>query len=142
MQNDPVTIEEKISKLEERVTVLEKAFSGRTAASQNLSTDSNDKGLSAKEFLLEKNPKDDVQRTFYLGGYLEKIKGMSSFTIEDLRGAFRSAKMPPPENLNDKVNKNIGKGFFMEAENIKENKKAWVLTVTGETQLSSVQKEE
>lgn len=144
MQNNPKTIEEKIAELEQRIVVLEKAFTfkERTAISQSLSTDSKDKGLSAKEFLLQKKPKGDIQRTFYLGGYLEKIKGMGSFTVEDLKEVFRSAKAPLPENLNDKVNKNIGKGLFMEAKNMKENKKAWVLTATGETCLSSIQKEE
>jgi hypothetical protein len=34
--------------------------------------------------------------------------------------------------MNDAVNKNIGRGFFMEAAEKKDSKKAWQLTATGE----------
>ena len=57
---------------------------------------------------------------------------MRSFNVEDLAHYFQLAKEPTPENLNDKINMNIKKGHVMEAKEKKENKKAWVITNTGE----------
>ena len=46
---------------------------------------------------------------------------------------FRSAKEKPPKNINDVINKNINPGkFIMDAASKKDDKKAWVLTSTGE----------
>lgn len=58
---------------------------------------------------------------------------MEAFNVNDLREAFRSARVPIPKNLNDKVNKNIGKGYLMDVESDKSGKKTWVLTATGES---------
>jgi hypothetical protein len=124
-------LEKRIIDLEQRVQSLENFSMEKLDSSQNVVSVAATKIFSAKEFLIQKNPKDDVQRTFYLGGYIEEFKGENSFSIEDLRNAFRSARVPVPDNLNDKVNKNIAKGLFMDAE-LKEGKKAWILTVTGE----------
>lgn len=121
------TTEERVKALEERVLQLENVIKSNSFDIPN----ANSKQKSPKEFLLEKNPKDDLQRTLYLGYYLEKYQGMESFGVDELREEFRSARTPVPKNLNDKVNKNISKGFFMEVEK-KEGKKAWVLTATGE----------
>lgn len=86
---------------------------------------------SPKEFLLNKNPKDDVQKTFYLGYFLEKEKGKENFSVDDLKEAFRAAKIPLPQNIHDKVNKNISKGLFMDG-GLVDGKKTWMLTATGE----------
>lgn len=90
------------------------------------------KKLSIKEFLLAKKPTDDVQRTLVIGYYLEHFEGMDRFNAKDLADGFRSAKEPPPTNINDKVNLNIGKGYMMEAKEKKDKFKAWVLTNSGE----------
>lgn len=91
-----------------------------------------DKQLSVKEFLLTKKPSDDVQRTLVIGYYLEHFESMDRFNIRDLADSFRSAKEPPPTNINDKVNMNIRKGQMMEAKEKKDKSKAWVLTNSGE----------
>lgn len=137
MNDELQNLKKQIELLENRIHKLESFMISKAASIPNESMPV--KKLSEKEYLIQKTPKDDVQNTFYLAGYLEKIKGMSSFTVDDLKVAFQSAKVPPPSNLNDKVNKNIIKGLFMEA-GTKENKKAWVLTATGEIQLSIVPK--
>lgn len=90
------------------------------------------KKLSLKEFLLSKRPSDDVQRTLAIGYYLEHYESMDSFSARELTEGFRSAKEPPPININDKVNMNIRKGHMMEAKEKKDKFKAWVLTSSGE----------
>lgn len=122
------TIEEKVESLEIRVSQLENLFK---KTSSSVPPNASSKKKSAKEFLLEKNPKDDLKRTLYIGYYLEKYDGMESFSVDDLREVFRASRVPSPKNLNDKVNQNISKGFLMEVEK-KDKKKAWILTSTGE----------
>ena len=90
------------------------------------------KKLSIKEFILTKKPVDDVQKTLVIGYYLEHFESMDRFNARDLADGFRSAKEPPPTNINDKVNLNIGKGYMMEAKEKKDKFKAWVLTNSGE----------
>ena len=99
--------------------------------------DSIKKKISVKEFVLTKNAKDDQRRTLAIGYFLEKYGDSASFNIKDLDKCFREAKLKPPQNMNDKVNKNIVKGYMMEAAEEKDNKKAWVLTNTGEKVVES-----
>lgn len=127
--DDKNTLEKRVSDLEQKVSFLEGILKPLNLA--ELQKQVNKKLLSEKEYLLEKKPADDVQKTFYLGNYLEEHKGIGSFTVEDLRSAFQAAREPVPGNINDKINKNIAKGYFMESDP-KDGKKAWVLTATGE----------
>ena len=90
------------------------------------------KKLSLKEFILTKKPGDDVQKTLVIGYYLEHFESMDRFNARDLADGFRSAKEPPPTNINAKVDLNIGKGYMMEAKEKKDKFKAWVLTNSGE----------
>lgn len=120
-------IKEIMTKLEEhesRISALEGAPAKKTQVEG--------KKLSVKEFLLTKKPTDDVQRTLVIGYYLEHFESMESYNVRDLANGFRSAKEPPPLNINDKVNMNIRKGHMMDAKEKKDKSKAWVLTNTGE----------
>ena len=67
-----------------------------------------------------------------IGHNLEEYETLSSFNVRDLENAFRAAKERVPANINDKVNKNIEKGYIMESKGRKDNLKAWVLTNSGE----------
>ena len=125
------TTEERLSILEQRVSDIENQLSvGNSLGSQESNT--NGKRLSVKEFVLDKKPKGDVQKTLVISHYLEKYENMTSINVDDLAKYFRLAKEPVPSNLNDKINMNIRKGHMTEAESKKENKKAWVVTNTGE----------
>lgn len=128
---NPKNIEERVSSLEQRVADLETQLSaGNPAGGQDSNT--NGKKLSIKEFVLEKKPKGDVQKTLVISHYLEKYENMTSVNVDDLAKYFRLSKEPVPGNLNDKINMNIRKGHMTEAEEKKDNKKAWVVTNTGE----------
>ncbi len=89
------------------------------------------KELSLKEFILQKKPHDDVQKTLVIGYYLENNKNFNSFNTKDLENGFRVAKEKLPKNINDKVNHNIINAHMTDAEKKKENRKAWVLTSSG-----------
>jgi hypothetical protein len=122
------SIEEKIIEIHERLSQLEKLF----LSPENKSATVGRKKISTKEFLMTKNLKSELQKTLVLGYYLEHIEGFSSFNIDDLVIAFQYAKEKKPVNINDVAGKNVARGFFMEAPEKKDSKKAWVLTSTGE----------
>jgi hypothetical protein len=90
------------------------------------------KTTSVKEFILEKRPLNDLNKTLTIAYYAEKHRQTSPFTIKDLQQLFRDAREPLPTNLSDAVNKNIAKGYIMEAEDKKDGHKSWTLTSTGE----------
>jgi hypothetical protein len=117
----------RLNKLEERVERIEKHF-----VNDDMPAISKPRKLSAKEFLLTKSPKSEVQKVLALAYFLEHQEGIESFNVSDLEATFRSAKEKLPKNLNDAVNKNIARGFMMEAKEKKDSKKAWLLTSTGE----------
>lgn len=114
----------KLDDHERRISALERAPAKKI--------EGEGKKLSIKEFILTKKPGDDVQKTLVIGYYLEHLEGMDKFNTKDLAEGFRSAKEPPPTNINDKVNMSIRKGHMMEAKEKKDKSKAWVLTNSGE----------
>jgi hypothetical protein len=120
-------LDERVVALEKRVEKLEEYFSGT-----GLISAPKIKKLSAKEFLMTKSIKADTQKVLALGYFLEHMEGLASFNVPDLEVVFRLAKEKLPKNMNDAVNKNITRGFLMEAEGKKDSKKAWCLTSTGE----------
>lgn len=131
---------ERLEVLEKRMTNLEGQVSSRQESLGKLKQPS--KNLSLREFIAEKNPVDDVQRTLVIGYYLEHNKGMDSFNAEDIKKEFMSAKLKPPVNINDKINLNIRKGLMMELEKEKGSRKSWTLTDTGEKQIENGFKKE
>lgn len=118
-----------IAKHEERISRLEALIKSEPEASRTTP--------SIKDFFREKNPQDDLQKTLAVGYYLEKYEGLSSFNVTDIDKSLRDAKEPIPENLNDKMNKNINKKYMMGAKEKKEGKKACGLTAKGETYVES-----
>jgi len=124
------TIEQKVEELEQRVAKLEaQSFPSRS----NSPYGPKKKKVSPQEFLAMKDAQTETKKVLVLGYYLEHVEGMESFNATDLESIFRSAKERPPKNINDVVNKNINPGrFIMEAAEKRDDKKAWVLTSTGE----------
>ena len=127
-RTDAGAIASRMGELEERVTRLE----GLMRPSGLNTTSHASKRVSAKEFLMTKRVQSELQRVVALAFYLERQEGLASFNVADLENAFRSARERVPKNMNDAVNKNIARGFLMEAAEKKDSKKAWQLTATGE----------
>lgn len=121
-------LEKRILSLEQRIDALEQKSSGNISKP----TEDSKKKISIKEFLVTKKVDDDVKRTLAIAYFLEHIDKNTSVNTDDLKKAFNLAKCPLPANINDKVNMNIKNAHMMESEEKKDNKKAWVLTATGE----------
>ncbi|HEV2137657.1 MAG TPA: hypothetical protein VGR53_02330 [Nitrososphaerales archaeon] len=117
-------LKELIADLDKRVSKLESP----SGPNQHTGT----KKLSIREFMLQKGVSTDTDKVVVLGSYLERFTSMQSFNIADLETAFREAREPVPKNINETVNKNIRKGYIMEAGE-KDGKKAWTLTNSGES---------
>ena len=107
------TIEERVASLENRLEKIEKQF-GKT----DTVVAPKGKKLSAKEFLMTKDIGTETQKVLALSYFLEHIEGKPAFNVPDLESMFRLAKEKIPKNINDAVNKNIARGFLMEAEEI------------------------
>jgi len=122
--------EESINDILEKVRDHERRISALERIPEKIEGKS--KKLSIKEFILAKNPVDDVQKTLVIGYYLEHFGGVSTFNVKDLTEGFMSAREPVPGNINDKVNLNITKGYIMSAKEKKDKLKAWLLTNSGE----------
>jgi hypothetical protein len=120
-----------IQSLEARVTHIEtkKADAGgaRNTASTSLA-----KKLSIREFLLEKPPSTDIQRTLAVGYFLETHVGLAAFTKADLEKGYDDAKEPRPSNIGVNIRHSIKQGHMMEAADKKANKTAYVVTRSGE----------
>lgn len=117
-------IKEILKKHEKRLATLENLFKSEEKLIK--------KPISIKEFLLSKNTNNDVQKTLVIGYYLEKYENKDNFTVKDREEGFRNAKETVPSNINDKVNKNIRKGYMDETKVKKGNRSAWYLTNSGE----------
>lgn len=121
-----IDLEKRIKSLEDRVDALEAA--GRVTQPAR----SAEKQQSPKEFLIAKAPTSVIEKTLALGYYHEVISGQGAFNISDLEVLFRAAKEKLPANISDMANKNVKKGHIMEDATKKDDKRAWVLTATGE----------
>jgi len=87
---------------------------------------------SIREFLLERAPSSNTEKTLAIGYFLEINEGIDSFNKADLEAGYRSAKEQLPSNINAFVNQSIKNGHMMEAREKKNSKKAWTITSTGE----------
>ena len=86
---------------------------------------------SVRQFVMEKSPTDDVQRSLVIGYYLEKQSGLVSFNAKDIEKGFVDAREKVPGNVADKILKNVWKGHMMQVKDDKDGLKAYVLTNTG-----------
>jgi hypothetical protein len=89
------------------------------------------KEMSVAQFFKKISPKTDIDRVLAAGFFLEKFKNQDGFTASEISDTVRGAKIPPPSNTNDSINKNIKKGYMMPSGD-KEGKMAFVLTSDGE----------
>ena len=123
MSEELEVITKKLENDEERIARLEKLFQTKREEIE--------KKISIREFILSKNPKSEMDKALAVGYYFETYEGFTSFNVKDLENGFRRTKEKIPRNINYEVIRNIQKGFMMEAEEKKENRKAWYLTNSG-----------
>lgn len=136
MKNDTTnSLEQRIANLEDRVGQLEKSNNSQRNPDDH--SDHSIKSMSIKEYIIKKQPRDDVQRTLVIAAYLESFKDMANFTAEDLKQHFKEARLKPPINVNDKINQNIKKGWLMDTGKSDQGKKTWNLTMSGEDKIKN-----
>jgi hypothetical protein len=80
------------------------------------------KKLSLKEFLIERPPATDIQRTLAIGYFLENNTGITAFTRGDLEKGYADARESPPSNIGMNIQRCIKQGHLMEAEEKKMEK--------------------
>lgn len=117
---------DRVSRLESRLDELEGGLVSMTTKTSHPT-----KPKSIREFINEKLPLTANDRALTIGYYLETIREQGSFSADDIKRAFKEAKIAPPANVNDVINKNVGKGYMMDSDD-RVGKKAWTLTATGE----------
>jgi len=123
MSEEVVKIRKKLEEHEERISKLEKLLQTKKEVMK--------KRLSIKEFILQKKPRNDVQRALAISYYLENYEGFSCFNSKDIGKGFREAREKVPTNVADKIQQSIAKGYMMKADEEKDGKIAYVLTNTG-----------
>lgn len=96
-----------------------------------------EKGMSVAQFFKKVSPKTDLDRVLAAGYFLEKFENQDSFTASEVKDTIRGAKVSPPANPSDSINKNIKKGYIMPSGD-KEGKMAFVLTSDGEETITDL----
>lgn len=122
-------LNKKIEEHEKRIEALEEEL--ETLAKRK-KINVNKKVISIKEFILSKNPKNDVQKTLAIGYYLEKYGNIQCYNLNDIKQGFKDAREKLPKNVGDKIQLNIRKGHMTECKNKKDKLKTFVSTATGE----------
>jgi len=95
--------------------------------------------MSVAQFFKKTSARTDVDRVLAAGYFLERVKNQDNFTASEISDTVRGAKIPPPRNTNDAINKNIKKGYMMPSGD-KEGKMAFVLTSDGEDMIAELLK--
>lgn len=136
VQGDKEFVEEKFKELLEfkSVTVSEETVSPPSTKSQERTG----KRMSLAEFLKTKNPKGHDDTILVFGYFIEKIEGASLFNVDDIKKCYRDAKIPPTKNIPTYTTILTKKGYVMDAGDKKDNKKAWVLTKSGEEYIEAL----
>ena len=93
------------------------------------------KEISLVEFVKEKNPTDDLQITLCIGSFLEQKEGVEFFTSKEIEEGFRKAKLKIPQNVTDKVNQCIKKGWVAENKEKRDGKKTFYSTISGQEKI-------
>ena len=100
-------------------------------------TNAKGKQSSPSEFIKKLSPKNQSEKAIVLAYYLEKVKGMDSFTTSDLTAVGREAKQPRFTNISDTVARQVQQGLLMGAGD-KESGRAYVLTTSGEEHVETL----
>jgi len=125
-----VDIERRLAELEQRVAQLERPSSPKPPAT---STDSQTK-LSPREFLLDRGPKSDNDRTLTAVYHIEMISGQEAANFDDIEAWYHAAKEAPPANRRDPPYQLVKKGYLREVGKREVGMNArnrWALTNLG-----------
>lgn len=87
---------------------------------------------SLVEFLKSKgDPKEHIDRIIVFSYWLFHKENIESYNVDDIERCYDEARITKPSNINAFMNELQAKGFLKTA-GMKDGKKAWVITRTGE----------
>ena len=113
------------SSIEEPTSSRQLPPPGETSAAQK-------KPYSAAELFARSNRTTEIDKVVLAGFYLEHFRASQGYSIEDVRGCFITAKVPPPNNINLALLQAAQKAWMMEVPTGASRRKTWVLTQSGE----------
>ncbi len=129
VQGDKAFVEEKFKELlEMKPKVVQKETHG-LLSEQPMSEGG--KKISLAEFMKTKNPKSHGDKILTFGYFLEKNRGYSAFNLNDIEACYKDARIPKTKNFPQYIAQLIRDGYLVDAEEKKDNKKAWELTSGG-----------
>jgi len=133
VQGDKAFVEEKFKWLLDLKVPHSANISTPSAAEQPKQPTNNavERPTSLGEFISLKQPQSHYDNILCFGYFLEKNKGMESFTLEEIDGSYREARIPPTKNFGPYMAHLIKTGQIMQAAEKKDSRKAWQLTDTG-----------
>jgi len=129
VQGDKDWVEEKFEELTKNG--ISAPITTTNASSQT--TDPKSNLISVVEFLKSKGSiKSHADRTIIFSYWLHHTENTTSYNAKDIERCYSDARITPPKNINDIMNKNQKKGYLMPASAIKDSAKTWVITQSGE----------
>lgn len=136
VQGDKAFVEEKFKELLE--LKQEKLQKETTSPPPIQISSETGKKMSVAEFLKSKNPKGHDDKILVFGYFVEKVERSSSFNVDDIKRCYLQAKTPVTKNIPTYTALLTKKSYIMDASEKKDNKKAWVLTTSGENYVETL----
>ena len=93
------------------------------------------------EFMQKLNPKSHTNKVLCLAYFLEKYKGLEELSLNDIKDAYKDARLVMPKNISDYLSKLTKKGYLIEVGK-KDKLKSWKLSVDGIKFVESLLSEE
>jgi hypothetical protein len=132
-------LEERLTKLEERISRLELTYTGTDKSSTARRT-------SLGEFTEELKTRGYNDLTIGIAYYKEMIDGKTPLTSVIIETGYREAREPKPKNFADTIYQNFKKHLLMDVVPLEDGTRAFVLTKKGidyvEKQLSRTKEEQ
>jgi hypothetical protein len=84
------------------------------------------------EFMQKLNLKSHTNKVLCLAYFLEKYKQLESFSLNDIKEAYKEARLVMPKNINDYLYKlTTKKGYLIEVGKKEDKLKSWRLSADG-----------
>jgi len=90
------------------------------------------KNPTIDEFLLEREPRNDEEKTLFVAFYLDKFHSLRSFTASDLENGFKESEGGIPRDLQGKIKWNVKKGFLFQTD---DSVPTYSITTLGRSQV-------
>jgi len=85
------------------------------------------------ELLLEREPRNDEEKTLLVAYYLDKFRSLRNFTVNDLENGFKESGGSIPRDLQGKIQWNLKKGFLFQTDD--SAPVSYFITTSGRSQV-------